>query len=596
MSDQPSNPTASRWSQFCARPAGLLAVWALALLMAMAGMAIRGMDPVGPDDVMRMLEVRDLLNGQSWFDVNQYRVDPPDGASMHWSRLVDIPLAIGFALLGEDLTMAIVPMLWLLAAMFALRAIMQKMGVNPIAMLAGLVTLTFYPMVVTQFMPMRIDHHGPQAALGLWAVALLLRDSAKTAFVSGVLCAAWIAISLEALPLIAAIAAVFGLLYWREGDQRLKYMLAGLALAAPLFSYATRPSSAFSLPFCDILAPGHMLAFAASALLAFALPFFPGQDRAKGRFLALIAFPIVCAPAALFGLGECATNPMGQLDPLVRDYWYNAIPEGLPIWKQSASTAAVQIWTLGVLVFGWRFSRKEWASKVEIAKTLQIGPADVAALIGLLACLYSFAVMRASVFAQLLALPFAALLLAHFMPRARAIASSLPRILATLACLALVTPVMIGAAAERIVPAQRASEAQVETLQASAAVSAQMPECDVSRLAAFEPGLVFSTLDLGPEILDKSAHTIIAASYHRNDQAMGDIIRAFISGQEDARQIIQQSGADYLAICTLKDDIWLYRGAAPGNFADMLSRGEAPDWLEAVEGFEEGGLQLYRPR
>ena len=44
-----------------------------------------------PDDIMRLLEVRDWVGGQSWFDVTQYRLNPPAGAPMHWSRLVDVP-------------------------------------------------------------------------------------------------------------------------------------------------------------------------------------------------------------------------------------------------------------------------------------------------------------------------------------------------------------------------------------------------------------------------------------------------------------------------------------------------------------------------
>src|SRR5689334_15122540 len=45
------------------------------------------------DDNMRMMQVRDLLRGQGWFDLRQYRLDPPYGANIHWSRLVDLPIA-----------------------------------------------------------------------------------------------------------------------------------------------------------------------------------------------------------------------------------------------------------------------------------------------------------------------------------------------------------------------------------------------------------------------------------------------------------------------------------------------------------------------
>ena len=45
------------------------------------------------DDNMRIMQVRGLLHGQGWYDLRQYRLDPPFGADIHWSRLVDLPIA-----------------------------------------------------------------------------------------------------------------------------------------------------------------------------------------------------------------------------------------------------------------------------------------------------------------------------------------------------------------------------------------------------------------------------------------------------------------------------------------------------------------------
>ncbi|HQY44971.1 MAG TPA: hypothetical protein PK450_12425, partial [Paracoccaceae bacterium] len=42
------------------------------------------------DDLTRLQEVRDWLGGQSWFDTRQYRILPPEGISIHWSRYVDL--------------------------------------------------------------------------------------------------------------------------------------------------------------------------------------------------------------------------------------------------------------------------------------------------------------------------------------------------------------------------------------------------------------------------------------------------------------------------------------------------------------------------
>src|SRR5579872_6829055 len=45
------------------------------------------------DDAMRLAQVRDLLAGQSWYDLTQWRMNVPFGLPMHWSRLIDAPIA-----------------------------------------------------------------------------------------------------------------------------------------------------------------------------------------------------------------------------------------------------------------------------------------------------------------------------------------------------------------------------------------------------------------------------------------------------------------------------------------------------------------------
>jgi len=45
------------------------------------------------DDNMRISQVRAWLHGQGWFDLRQYRLNPPAGANIHWSRFVDLPIA-----------------------------------------------------------------------------------------------------------------------------------------------------------------------------------------------------------------------------------------------------------------------------------------------------------------------------------------------------------------------------------------------------------------------------------------------------------------------------------------------------------------------
>jgi len=46
------------------------------------------------DDVIRLVQIKDYLAGQSWFDTDQYRMGLTGGTDMHWSRIPDIPVNV----------------------------------------------------------------------------------------------------------------------------------------------------------------------------------------------------------------------------------------------------------------------------------------------------------------------------------------------------------------------------------------------------------------------------------------------------------------------------------------------------------------------
>ena len=71
----------------------LLLIWAVTVATYLLDRPGADQD-LSTDDAMRLVQVRDLLAGQGWFDLTQYRLNPPDGVAMHWSRLIDLPIAI----------------------------------------------------------------------------------------------------------------------------------------------------------------------------------------------------------------------------------------------------------------------------------------------------------------------------------------------------------------------------------------------------------------------------------------------------------------------------------------------------------------------
>jgi hypothetical protein len=582
------------WRRFVVTPRMVLAVWGVWALANLAILPWVGTDLTGPDDIMRMLQVRDLLAGQSWFDVTQYRIAPPHGAAMHWSRLVDVPIATFVLLFGtvlpraqaEFAAAAVVPLLYLLPALFALRSVALRLKLPPATLVAALLLLPLFPFLPGNFVSMTVDHQTVQLVAAIVCAALLLDRGSRLGAVAGGLCAAtWLVVSIEGLPLVALLAALYAVRYWLARDQSLAWFLASLTLAAAGLSLATRPLSEFGGLHCDIVLPGHLAAFAAAAAVAALLRVAPGQGRRRGRFVALAAIPLVCVPLAFFDLGRCLLDPMGPLDPLVARYWFGDVVEGLPVWRQVPSMAAAIWWTGPLVAAGWWTARRRcW-----IAADRQFDW-SLLALFALGAWFYSLAVMREALLAEMLAIPFAAVLLADLLPRARAIGSVVPRIAATVAVLAFVLPT--GASALL----KQADRAVVrKAVSASALTQVERGEkCDYARLARLPEGLVLTTINPGPTIMWQTPHSIVAAGYHRNQAGMLAMFHAFLADGRSAEPIVRSTGADYVAACSSEKGLALLRQASRANLANLLAEGRAPAWLQPLPGFDHGSLRVYR--
>ena len=126
---------------------------------------------VDTDDNMRISQVRALLHGQDWYDLRQYKLNPPTGANIHWSRLVDLPLA-GLILLfrpliggidAERVAIAVAPLLPYLLLLFGI-ALTARRLIHPAAYILAFIALFTAGSTNGMFMPTRIDHHGWQLA------------------------------------------------------------------------------------------------------------------------------------------------------------------------------------------------------------------------------------------------------------------------------------------------------------------------------------------------------------------------------------------------------------------------------------------------
>jgi hypothetical protein len=121
----------------------------------------------------------------------------------------------------------------------------------------------------------------------------------------------------------------------------------------------------------------------------------------------------------------------------------------------------------------------------------------------------------------------------------------------------------------------------------SAKVAAANSRCP--SLAALAPiqrqpkGMIFTFIDLGPRLIVATHHDTVGGPYHRNDQAIADVMNAFRGPELQAHRIIREYRSDYLLICPNMSTATIFMAEAPKGFYGQLVAGKVPSWLQPVE-------------
>ncbi|MEH3100369.1 hypothetical protein [Sphingomonas adhaesiva] len=571
---QPPPDTAPRRRLVLAVLGGWL--FAAVVLLVLSAGAIARPFYADPDDAMRILEVRDWLAGQSWFDVAQHRLN--GGAfAMHWSRLVDLPLAATMLLLrpvlgaaqAEVAAAVIVPLLTLLAIMALVASITRRLGGLVPAQLA-VVIVGFAAPLLGQARPLRVDHHAWQIVLALVAVrALLGAPTARSGATIGLALAALLTVSLEGLPIAAAIAGVATLAWaWRGDGRDAPAMAWTLFLASALLQAATRGPAMWASA-CDAMAPAWIASLGGAAMgvtIAVAVSRFGRIARFGGVALggALAAgVVLVLSPA-------CLAGPFATLPPRVFRLWYMMVLEGRPLWEQGWSRAAM---TVGLPVMGLIGTLRARALAATGERRTQW-----TMLLAIQAAALAIAIMvnRAGATANALAVPGAAILLCDLLRRARQVEATGPRILATVGAFLLISPGQLAA-----LPLI-ASDDAADALDLPRHRRACRDTGDIASLATLPKATLFAPLDMTPALLVSTPHHAVASGYHRNAAAMDRVIHALTAPPDEARALVTATRADYLVACPGLSDVDLYRAVAPQGLWARLERGERIDWLRPV--------------
>ncbi len=533
-----------------------------------------------------------LLHGQGWYDLRQYRLNPPYGSNIHWSRLVDLPIAgliLGLRpLLGgpaaERWAVAIAPMLPYLLLLISL-ALTARRLLGPTAYPLAFLALFFAGATNGMFMPERIDHHGWQLALLALSIAAIADPQrVRGGITLGLSTALSLAIGLEMI-IYVALAGVAMVLFWvedREDWERLRaYAVAlggGTTLAFLIFA-----SNANWYAVCDALSPVWLSDALVGSALMFALAWLSPANWRKRLSLALVAGLIVAGFHAVTW-PHCLQRLEG-VSPEVERLWLSHVKEARPIYRHAwrIATLIVALPVTGAigwaLLIWWRRHDRELLRRV-------LG----AAVPGFAASLLLLWQTRTGPAAQMMAVLGGAAIIWIFLPRLWGSKSSITRTvgsaLVVVAGVGAIIPIIVGN-----IPDEKATPRDLKIGRANQLCASMWG----LRPVALQPkGVVFTFVDLAPRLITVTPHDSITGPYHRNGPQIADVMNFWRGPEPQAHAIAEKYHSTYVLSCPDSSTTTIFMAEAPKGFYAQLQRGQAPKWLAPLALPKDSPFRMWK--
>jgi len=517
---------------------------------------------------------------------------------MHWSRVVDVPLAALILLLrpligthgAETATLFLWPLLLFAAALVLVAAIARQMsGSVTNSQVTAVVLAVLSAPALIHFRPGAIDHHNAQIVLLLALVLLMsqIEQSAVRAALGGVVASLSLAIGIEMLPAIAAIGlAVFGLFIWRGAAVSRQIGAFGAALAASslLLAPALLPLPSLALPVCDAFGGPVLLLVAGGGI---SLMIMVGIDRYHStlrlRLATGAASAIALVGAFLSLFAGCIASPYAQLDPLVTSFWVDKVVESMSLATMLQLTPQKVLGFYGFPLMTMGFAAAALIRSNPLGRFRWVlGMLTLAALIGV-----SVWEMRAAAAASMMAAPIFAASLAILWPT---LAPGRSLVLLALA----VSPASfaaLGLSAKPLIDSVFKPQMAIAERDASTCQTVS----DVAPMTKLSKGRVMAPIDLGPMILAGTDHAVFAAPYHRNNDGIVAMLKLMLAPGPTARQILSDRRVDYVVTCAAAPEQDLVE-FAPDGLAARLGRGETPDFLEPLDLDPTHKISVWRVR
>lgn len=312
------------------------------------------------DDHVRMVQVLDWINGQSWYDHTIHRVNAPEGFHTIWSRLVDLPIAAIILPLqnwiGQHqaaMTASIIlPLIQTLMLFFATTYLAAPLVGKQNARLVVLFVL-FSSCINAEYFTLAgfqlgaVGHHAWYVILTILmcgaTARLVTNDGRKELCIAGFSIAALLAIGIEAIPLIGGLCATLAIISWHFNRADIAKRAAAFTALGALGGFILLPAyqppdQLLSISFAEPSALGPLLVTCAAVFFAF--QFVILQKYGKQKAICAVCFLVLAAAlvtALLYIFPQILNGPAAALTPEERQIAAFSHTEAMPLFKVAQS-------------------------------------------------------------------------------------------------------------------------------------------------------------------------------------------------------------------------------------------------------------------
>ncbi len=590
----PGRTASTRWSH----PVLVPLIYCILLIAAQLLIHRNLADYVGPDndDAMRLVEVRDFLAGQGWFDMMQYRLGLDGGTLMHWSRFIDLPIAglilffrMFFSPEGAEAAALTVWPLMLIVPLMAFMGLAGRRIAGVEGMHFSLLMTALFVLLSPRFVPGSIDHDNVQLGLVALAVSMLVDESYKPRnfAIAAVALAIQLGIGAETTPFVAFACVAVACLWAWDGERfapAAKAFALTLTIAVSAAFFLLVPPRFYSMVTCDNLSLGFYGIISAGCVGLLLSAVFASRLSQPWRLAVLAANGAFVLATTVALAPQCLRNPLADLDPMLIDLWLSRVTEAQSIvsiiHRQPEMLGAFYATSLiAMIVCAVRILRGERARLHAV-------------LIALIAVnwIITLVQVRGAEFANLLAIPPLALLLAELrrisMADTKNIRASLVYVGTALISVPMVWAVGGTLALKGVVNGFVESKAE-ETVDC-ASKQALVP------IVGLEPGVIVAASNMGAPLLRFTPHRTLSGPYHRDPDGMLAELNIGLAQPAEAEALLRKTHVTLVAFCKGDPQVQLLSERNPKGLYARLSAGDVPAYLEPMPASTKSDVQFFR--